>query len=154
MINKWFEFSPEVIKRSAGIIVILNNKRILFCHPSNAKWYGSYSFPKGGVNEGESDIDAAIREMREETSIEIGINQISNIDSPFIVDYATKKGQKYKKLILYTSYIDSLSDIGLDSLIVPVGNLQIEEIDWAGFLTRGEAKSRSFHRISHLLNEI
>jgi hypothetical protein len=34
--------------------------------------------------------------------------------------------------------INSLKEIGLDSLVVPRDKLQIKEVDWAGFISIGE----------------
>ena len=156
MIKKWFDFEPfeSEMKKSAGVIIILNNNKILLCHPTKAKWFGSYSFPKGGINEGESEVDGALRELREESSIIVNKSQIKNIKDPIIVDYVDKKGVKYKRLYLYTVYINDISEIGLDSEIIPNEKLQLEEIDWCGFLTKNEAIPRIFHRVEHLLKMI
>ena len=58
------------MKKSCGIIVILNEK-ILLCHPTNSRWEGTYGVPKGKVEEGEEEIDCAVREFFEETGIKI-----------------------------------------------------------------------------------
>jgi ADP-ribose pyrophosphatase YjhB (NUDIX family) len=157
MIKKWFDFDPfeNLMKKSAGVIIILNNNKVLLCHPTNSRWFGTYSFPKGGLEKGETSIDAAIRELREESSIVIDMSKITNPNSPIIVDYVNKKGEKkYKQLYLYTVYINDVSEIGLDSETISTERLQIEEIDWCGFLPKQEAKSRIFHRVSHLLDMI
>lgn len=155
-IDKFFEFEPfeSKIKKSAGVIIILKNEKVLLCHPTRSKWFGSYSFPKGGIEEDESTLDAALRELKEETSVVINKNKISNIKDPIIVDYVNKKGIKYKTITLYTVYINDVSEINLPSEIIDLERLQVEEIDWAGFLTKSEASVRIFHRISHLLDLI
>ena len=38
--------------------------------------------------------------------------------------------------------IDDLSSIGLSGLVVPKRQLQLDEVDWAGFITLDEAKKR------------
>ena len=73
-INKFFEFKPFEMKKSAGVIIILKNEKVLLCHPTRSKWFGTYSFPKGGIDEGETIKQAALRELFEDFSI----NSISN----------------------------------------------------------------------------
>jgi ADP-ribose pyrophosphatase YjhB (NUDIX family) len=155
-INKFFEFEPfeSKMKKSAGVVIVLNNEKILICHPSNAKWFGSYSFPKGGIDEGETIKQAALRELFEETSVKVDESKISK--EPIVLDYMNykKKDVVYKKIYLFTMYINDISEIGLDSEIIPKEKLQLEEIDWAGFLNKEEAKLRLFHRSVPILDKI
>lgn len=142
------------MKKSAGVIIILNNNKILLSHATNARWEKTFSFPKGGIEKDEKKKDAAIRELMEETSIVITKEQISNPDDAIIVNYIDKAGINYKRLYLYTVYIEDISEIGLESEIVPVENLQADELDWCGFLTKEEAKDKIFNRVEHLLDLI
>ena len=66
------------MKVSAGVAIVLNKEKVLLCHPSNASWGTNYSFPKGGVDIGEGILDAAMRELREETSVIVSKSQIKN----------------------------------------------------------------------------
>jgi|LauGreDrversion4_2_1035121.scaffolds.fasta_scaffold191113_3 8-oxo-dGTP pyrophosphatase MutT (NUDIX family) len=142
------------MKKSAGVIIILNNNKILLSHATNARWEKTFSFPKGGIEKDEKKKDAAIRELAEETSIVITKEQISNPDDAIIVNYIDKSGVNYKRLYLYTVYIEDISEIGLESEIVPIENLQADELDWCGFLTKEEAKDKIFNRVEHLLDLI
>jgi ADP-ribose pyrophosphatase YjhB (NUDIX family) len=155
MINIFeFEDFSKKMKKSAGVIIILKGEKVLLCHPTNSLWFGTYSFPKGGLEEGESNLDAAIRELREETSVIVDKSQISNLENPIVVTYENKKGTKYKIITLYTVHINSLSEIGLDSEVIPKERLQIEEIDWAGFIDKQEAELRIFHKTRSVLETI
>lgn len=154
-LKKWFQFDPfeSKMKKSAGIVIIWQGKKILLCHSTNSKWFGSYSAPKGGVDRGEAEIDGAIRELKEETSIGVKKSQISNPNNPIVIEYINRKTEvMYKKLYLYTVYINDLSEIGLTTEILPKEMLQLEEIDWCGFLDKREAGVRIFHRVGLLLN--
>lgn len=141
------------MEKSAGIIIILNNKKVLLAHPTNSRWTNTYSFPKGGIEEGESQIDAAIRELKEETSIEVSIDKIED-KKPIVVQYNDKNGKIYKEVYLFKVYINDISEIGLESETLPKEMLQIEELDWCGFLTKEEAKTKIFYRVADLLNLI
>ena len=142
------------MRKSAGVIIILKDNKMLLIHPTNHKWVNSLSFPKGGIDKGEKKIDAAIRELSEETSINVDISQIENPEEPIVVDYSDKSGNIYKKVYLYIVRIDNISEIGLESEVLPKKDLQIEEVDWAGFLNIDEAKDKIFFRVKHLLKLI
>ena len=62
-------------KQSAGILLyrIRNNKvEVFLVHPGGPFWknkdIGAWTIPKGEFNDGETALDAALREFREETS--------------------------------------------------------------------------------------
>jgi ADP-ribose pyrophosphatase YjhB (NUDIX family) len=134
------------MKISAGIIIRYKNK-ILLCHPTNKSWFNSYTPPKGGLNSNESLKQAAIRETFEEVGIKISPDQIP--DEPFLIEY-TNKGKTYKQVYLYQVEIFNLAEIYLNSETVPKEQLQIEEVDWAGFLTKEEANQRLFWRFNEI----
>ena len=142
------------MKKSAGVIIILNNEKILLCHPSNSKWFGSYSFPKGGIDEGETIKQAALRELFEETSVKLEESKISK--EPLVLDYMNykKKGVVYKRIYLFTLHISDISEIGLKSEVISGDKLPFGEIDWAGFISKEEAKIRLFHRSVPMLDRI
>ena len=59
---------------TSGILIIDKDNRILICHPTNHP-KNVWSIPKGKVNDGESIMDAAIRETFEETNINLSFFQ-------------------------------------------------------------------------------
>lgn len=153
IIDKWFDFDAfdSRTKKTSGIVIVLDQSKVLLCHPVNTKPFGSYSFPKGQIDSGETEIQAAIRELEEETSIKIRLEQIKNQSDPIIIEY-DRKGKRYKKLFLYIVYIKSLSEIGLTSEIIPIDKIQATEIDWVGFLPMAEAGKRISKKMKHILN--
>lgn len=139
------------MKISAGICIIYNNK-ILLCHPTNSSWLATYSPPKGGLNEFEDLLKAAIRETKEEIGINILDTLISNTGSPIEIVYKNKLNRITKIVYIYTVYINNLSEINLTSEIIAKEQLQLEEVDWAGFLSKEEIEIKMFHRFLPLLN--
>ena len=54
---------------TSAIVIIDADGNILACHGTGKPWNCGYDFPKGCSDAGENDIDAAIRELREETGL-------------------------------------------------------------------------------------
>lgn len=142
-----------MISVSSGIAILYKTK-ILLCHPTNLPWRNSFSIPKGGVDEGESLIDAAIRETKEEVGIDIRKEQIENIDEPIEVLYINKAGKLFKKCYVFIVKIKSLSEIDVESETLDKEMLQATEVDWAGFMTKDEADEKIFYRFKPILNLI
>ena len=88
-------------QRSAGFIICKKNderKYLVLLH--GGKYW---NFPKGKLESGESEIEAAARELKEET----GITQIKVVDGfSFSYDYTFYAGRlKIKKLVkMYLAY--------------------------------------------------
>jgi len=126
------------VEQSAGFAIVYQNK-VLLGHMSGKGWWKSYSIPKGHLEPGETILQAALRETYEEIGVKIPKRLIPSTykTCPYI-----KKGDHYKDVHYYTIKIDSLSEIGLDSEVIPKGQLQLKEIDWAGFVPLDEAMKR------------
>lgn len=60
-------------KRAVGII-IKDKKLLVFHRYKNGEWY--YAFAGGGVEGGENEEEAIIREMKEELSIDVKIDKL------------------------------------------------------------------------------
>lgn len=110
----------------AGIAIIFENS-ILLVHPTNSGW-SRLGIPKGRLEKGEPVQDAAIRETFEETGIKIDSSRLEK--NAFFLDYPNKR----KRVFYYLLRINSLDEIGLSTPVVPKGQLQLEEVDWAGFV--------------------
>jgi 8-oxo-dGTP pyrophosphatase MutT (NUDIX family) len=127
---------------SAGLVIIYDNK-ILLEHPKGAKWFGTYSIPKGHIDEGEDKLAAALRETKEELGITISKDQI-DLDTEGYIDYTDKQGEIYKRVYFYVLELN-------EPIQIDKTKLQSDEIDWAGFLSKEEAKQRIFWRFNRLL---
>jgi ADP-ribose pyrophosphatase YjhB (NUDIX family) len=139
------------MKVSSGIAVIWKNK-VLVAHSKNASWFKTYTPPKGGIEEGEEAIDAAVREFKEEVGIAVEKSLLTT--PPVEVPYVNPKGGVYKKVILFPLYIRKLSEIGLKTEKVPLSQLQLEEVDDAKFMTVEEFKERVLPRYHEPLKEL
>lgn len=131
------------MKLSAGLIIIQNNK-ILLCHPTGRGWWGTYSIPKGEVEEGEDLLDAAIRETEEETGIKVNVKYK---EPDGYIDYKDENGNARKRVFYFVVKLNK--QINIDK-----SKLQIEEVDWAGLLELEEAKKRIYWRLKPLLKYI
>lgn len=129
---------PKKSKHDAAGVAIIYNNKILLIHPTNASWHrGTCGIPKGGIEPGEDHMVAALRELREETGIELRPDQLE--PSPEIVHIHSARKKEEWALIYYVCKIQELSEIGLTSERLPNSQLQLEEIDWGKFVTAEEA---------------
>lgn len=64
---------PYPMRRAAGGVVIRDDGFVLIREPSNHYDGYVWTFPKGGVDDGESDEEGALREVLEETGIQASI---------------------------------------------------------------------------------
>lgn len=108
------------IEKSCGSIVIDNDKVLLVKH--NA---GHWDFPKGHVEANETEVDTAIREVKEETNILIEVNE------------------KYRYVIRYSPKENVLKDV-IYFLGKPLTNKivkQEEEVSEVKYVSLDEALS-------------
>lgn len=69
-------------EKSCGCIVIDNEKVLLVKH--NA---GHWDFPKGHVEENETEMETAIREVKEETNVDVEIQEKNR----YVIEYSHKE---------------------------------------------------------------
>lgn len=98
--------------------------------------------PKGGVDEGESVMGAAIRETEEEIGIKV---DGSLLDRSFDVFYTDKKGKCYKIVTIFPVEVKS-KNLEDNWGIKRVGGLQMEEIDQVEWMGSDEVKKRALYR--------
>ena len=139
MLNEeWKDVDDSIENKVAGVCIIHDNK-ILLVHPTNASWQKrTLGIPKGKVEKGEDVLTGSIRELKEETGIELDASILSKSE-PYVCDLYDKNGNVEKQLIYFLHKIEDLSEIKMNSLRIPKNQLQAEEVDWAGFLTAEEA---------------
>jgi 8-oxo-dGTP pyrophosphatase MutT (NUDIX family) len=138
MIKTFSDFMNESKSHDAAGIAIVYDGKILLVHPANGSWVKPImGIPKGGIEPGEDILEAALRELNEETGISLSADKLDlDIQTVHVFD---KNGNPKHALHYFVCKIKDLSEIGLDSLAVPKTQLQKEEIDWAGFVNIKEA---------------
>ena len=135
--EKWGEGVQLKDRRAAGIVVLWNN-RILLIHPTNSSWKKSTcGIPKGKLEPGEDSLAGALRELEEETGIQLDLSQVD--PEPNKVDFYNRNNEVDGHLIYFVCEIMDLSEIGLASDRLPKSQLQLEEVDWGKFVTAEEA---------------
>jgi predicted NUDIX family NTP pyrophosphohydrolase len=87
------------MKEAAGIIPVrIKNNRIqvLLSHGGGPQWKGKnlWAIPKGGVEEGETYLEAAVREFQEETGYVIP-------DISSLIPLEPVQQSKYKKIYIW-----------------------------------------------------
>ena len=106
-------------EKSCGCIVINNNNEVLLIHSNQGHW----GFPKGHVEDGESEIQTAKREVKEETNIDVEVVE------------------KYRYTQKYSPEEDVIKEVVL-FLAKNIGNdkkAQLEEVSEVKWFTFSEA---------------
>lgn len=121
---------------SAGLRIVKNGK-VLLVHPTNAPWKASYSIPKGLAEPGEEMLAVALREVEEEIGVDFSATfEGRPIPEPEKVENRDASGKLLKTVLYWTVDGSRLPDV------IPQRRLQLEEVDWAGFVDPAEAEER------------
>ena len=91
MKEEQYKILPNGHEVTCAVIIIGDDEQILGCHSTGKSFtLGSYDLPKGHSDEGEDDLDAAVREVKEETGWDISSFRDRIVDLG-IVQYVSKK---------------------------------------------------------------
>lgn len=81
-------------RKNVGIVVYNAHKRVLWCERNDLP--EQWQFPQGGIDEGESILEAAGRELKEETSV-TSVEPVAFIETPLLYDFPAEIAKKFKK---------------------------------------------------------
>ena len=136
-----------MIPVSAGLALFRNGRtELLLVHPTNAAWWGTWSIPKGLIEAGESALDAAIRETREEIGVPIDRARVDPTEHR--VPYVDKRGRTTK---IVAWFLVDVADV-VDPL--PKSQLQLAEVDHAAFFSADVAAKRILGRLRPILEHL
>ena len=91
-------------EKSCGAVIVENGK-VLLVHQTNDFW----SFPKGHIEGAETESETAIREVKEET----GLNVVIDESKRFELSYVIEDLNIYKTVILFLAHLASNNHLRL-----------------------------------------
>jgi len=93
----------QSIKKGAGVVIVKDRQVLLVKHGPKAEHLNNtFGIPSGRVNKDESDIDCAIRELKEETNLLALKKDLIQLDKPYIAAIKRKtEGTKTYSMIVF-----------------------------------------------------
>lgn len=84
-----YYIGPDGKEVSSGVLIVTKNNEVLCCHSTGKRFEdGTYDLPKGHIDEGETALEAAVREVREETSLRLDKGKLKDLGE---FPYSSKK---------------------------------------------------------------
>lgn len=103
-------------EKSCGAIVLNSNNEILLVHHNSGHW----DFPKGHIEAEETEEQTAIREVKEETNIDIKVNK----NYRYVTNYSPKEGVMKEVVYFLAKNIDNTTKPQLS---------KVNEVKWFKF---------------------
>lgn len=107
--------TTKIGEKSCGCI-IMDNHKVLLVKQTKGHW----GFPKGHVEENETEEETAKREVKEETNLDVQIDKSKR----YTMQYMTDKG-KLKQVVLFIAKI-------IDGSMIPQES-EVAEIKWFSY---------------------
>ena len=89
-------------EKSCGTIVINDNKVLVIQQKQ-----GFWGFPKGHMEQGENEIETAVRETKEETNLDVIIEDKTR----FCLTYFIEDNNIHKEVVYFVAKVDGKVDI-------------------------------------------
>ena len=117
-------------KVTAAVVIINRRGDILGCHGTGKSHDIGFDFPKGIVEEGETCVEGAIRELREETSLELTAEDLFDAG-----EYPHNKEKNIRLFIYKTDEMPNVEELKCLSLFEYKGK-QYPEVDYFEIITK------------------
>lgn len=117
----------------------------LICRSTQSR--NVWGIPKGKREKGESEIEAAIRELKEETNITLTIEDIHNSYEPFLI-YDTSK----KTVVVFKVELENKPDD--IKCIAYINGTETPEMDKYAWVTKQEALEMVHNHMRRIFQEI
>ena len=127
---------------TSAMVLIDRKGNILGCHAYGRPSDTGYDFPKGLVDEGETDFEAACRELKEETGLTLGLLYRKNLlVTAQPIDCGVHKHNREKNIHLYVCPVKGfpLADLKCTSYFELHGK-QFPEVDSYSVISKEDRK--------------
>ena len=116
---------------TAAVVIINKDGDILGCHGTGKPRESGFDFPKGLVEENETDIQGALRELREETGLVLSESDL--------LDCGVHKHNKEKDIHIFLHRTDDMPLIwSLEcNSFFSIGEKQFPEVDFFEIIGKG-----------------
>ena len=104
-------------EKSCGAVIVKDD-RVLLVHQNNNLW----SFPKGHMEPGETEIEAALREVKEETGLDVKIDDSKR----YVFGYLIEELSIDKTVVLFLAQVE-------DGVDMKKQDSEIAELRWVPF---------------------
>lgn len=131
---------------SAGI-VITNGKKILGLL---SKHKDGWDIPKGKRDNGELDIECAIRECLEETGMEFGKKELEDFG---IYDYHNDSGRNLHAFVNFTENLPDIKNMSCKNYVERMG-YKIPEVQEYRYIDVGDVEEKFSSHLSPILVKI
>ena len=127
--ERFFEHTITLIdkkrEKSCGCIILKDDKVLLIgARDDNGKLY--WSFPKGHQDEGETDVETALRETKEEVGLDVEISD----RNPIRTGHLVHNGTVHKEILLFIA--EPLNDE------IRVQEMEVEKAEWVNIDEAGK----------------
>ena len=102
-------------EKSCGCLVVNQGKVLMIQHNE-----GHWDFPKGRVENNETEGQTAIREVKEETNIDVDVKQSNR----YTIEYSPKEGV-LKEVVYFIA--TNKSDVRIPQ------ESEVQKVEWVGF---------------------